>query len=260
MDIKHLGQTSCLVLEALLLLLLVAACGQQPQSSGATASPTPTGVVVVSPTAAPADDSALDSAETPTPSPTSTKVLSETPPVTPPDNDGFNGPDPQSLPEAPAPLGLSDIDLPDDVESIIELFNDLPANLAGNQRAIQSANPGSITIWASYGKTQPVGCGMNGLQAMDVSTGDFFPQGWTAERVIAVFTTGADWEVEDFGKDGELFWVRWKTTCGTADISGTDSIFTVSWGAAGSPWFFSASAGDPGDWDEFTAAFVAAAK
>jgi hypothetical protein len=95
---------------------------------------------------------------------------------------------------------------------------------------------------------------------MNVSTGDFYPPGWTAERVIAVFTTGADWTVEDFGREGNLFWVMWNTTCSSEGSSRMDSISITSWGNAGSPWVFSASAGNPEGRDELTAAFVTASR
>ena len=259
MGVDHIGRNYCLVLAAILHFLLVMACAQQSQPPVTTASPTPTEVVVASPTAAPSGNGAFNGTDIPdTPIPTT--ALPESPTAAPPDDSGFNSPDPQSLPELPAPMGLADIHLPEDAESIDELFNRLPLNLMDNPRTIQSTGSSSGEILASYGNTEPVGCGTKGLQAMDVSTGDFFPQGWTAERVVAVFTTGADWEVEDFGRAGDLFWVRWNTTCGIADEPGTDSIFTTSWGAAGSPWLFSASAGDPGGREEFTSAFVAAAR
>jgi hypothetical protein len=230
MAIRHVGRIYFLVLDAALLFLFASACAQQPQPSVTGGSPIPTEVVVATPSAAPLDES------------------------------GLNSPDPQSLPEVPAPLGLANIRLPDDAESVDALFNSLPPNLMGNERTIESAGTGSAEIWASYGNTQPVGCGANGIKAVNVSTGDFFPQDWTAERVVAVFAAGADWEVEDFGRDGDLFWVRWNTTCSMADAPGKDSIFTASWGTAGSPWFFSVSAGDLGGRDVFTSAFVAAAK
>jgi hypothetical protein len=240
-----------------LLLLMGVSCAQEPQAT--TVSPTPTEVMTALTTAAPTSGTEIDSTETAGP-PTPTKAVPKSPTAAPPDGSGFNSPDPQSLPEVPAPLGVADIDLPDDAESITALFNSLPPRLIGNERTIQSTGDRPGEVLASYGNTQPVGCGTNGLQAMDVSTGDFFPQGWTAERVVAVFAVGTDWEVEDFGRDGELFWVRWNTTCSTENIPGTDTVFTASWGAAGSPWFFSASAGGSGGRDAFMAAFVDASK
>jgi hypothetical protein len=227
MNLKNVAWQSGFAVEAAFLVFLVVSCSQQPTST-APPSPTSTEVAVPTSTAAPQDDS------------------------------GFNSPDPSSLPEVVAPLGLGKIDLPDDAESIGALFNNLPPKLMGGPRTIQSQINTTGEIWASYGKTQPVGCGMVGLQAMDVSTGDFYPPGWTAERVVAVFTTGADWTAEDFGRDGDLFWVRWNNTCGIDGTPGMDAIYTASWGKAGSPWFFSVSASDPEGRDELTAALVGA--
>jgi hypothetical protein len=99
---------------------------------------------------------------------------------------------------------------------------------------------------------------MVGLTARNVSTGDSYPRGWTAEQVITAFTTESDRNVEDFGREGRLFWVRWNTTCSSPDSSRTDTLFIISWGNAGSPWLFSALAGDPKGRDELSDAFVAA--
>ncbi len=101
---------------------------------------------------------------------------------------------------------------------------------------------------------------MVGLQAMDVSTGDFFPEGWTAEMVISMFTSGADWQVENFGQDGELLWVTFTTTCGAEGSSGEDVVSTLNWAVTGSPWVFSASADTTEVRDELTMAFVTAAR
>lgn len=209
-------------------MLMVVSCGRPPPST--TSSPTPTQVATSTPAAGPQEES------------------------------GFTGPDPGALPEAVGPEGLGGVGPPDNADSIAALFNGFPSKLIGRQETIQldAATPGVIT--ASYGKTQPVGCGMVGLTARNVSTGDFFPPGWTAERVIAVFTLGADWNVEDFGREGELFWVRWNTTCSSAGSSLADSLFIISWGIAGRPWVFSASAGDSTGRSELASAFVAASR
>ena len=172
---------------------------------------------------------------------------------------GVTAPDPMSLPEAVAPRRLGEVGLPDQPDDITALFDRLPSELIGRQRMDES--PGTeLEINASYGNTEPVGCGTVGLQAMNVSTGEFFPPDWTAETFIAFFTAGADWNVEAFGRDGELFWVVWDTTCSDAGRAGEDSIYTASWGQAGSPWVFGASAGDPEGRDELTAAFVTASR
>jgi hypothetical protein len=168
-------------------------------------------------------------------------------------------PNPDALPEAAAPHGLGEVDLPDTADGIVALFDRLPANLIGRQRTDGPPAAPSSRISASYGSTEPVGCATVGLQAMNVSTGDFFPEGWTAEMVLAMFTTGADWQVEDFGRDGELLWVMFTTTCGAEGSPDEDVVSTMNWGVTGSAWVFSASADAAEPRDELTLAFVTAA-
>jgi hypothetical protein len=150
------------------------------------------------------------------------------------------------------------VDLPDTAAGIGALFARLPIEFAGGQRTDEVVS-GPDRFRVSYGATGPVGCGTIGLQALDVSTGDFYPQGWTAERVVSAFTEGADWEVEDFGHEGDLYWVRSRGTCGIEGEAGQDQTLTMMWGQAGSPWVFSAMAGSAEVRDDLTAAFVTAA-
>ena len=175
----------------------------------------------------------------------------------PPGDLGFSAQDPMSMPEGAEPVGLKGIKLPPDNDSIMALFDRLPPTLLGRQRAdeIPAASPARIN--ASYGTTAPLGCGMVGLQAIDVSTGEFYPPGWTAEKVIALLASGADTTAGGFGRDGELFWVNLQTFCSTGS-SLKDSLDITTWGVAGSPWVFSATAQDIADRDELVAAFVAA--
>jgi len=91
---------------------------------------------------------------------------------------------------------------------------------------------------------------------MNVSTGDDYPRGWTADRFLADYASGGDWEVEDFGRDGQLFWVGWTTTCSSPDSAEMDTLFMLSWGNQGSPWVFEALAGTPQEREELVAAFV----
>ena len=169
---------------------------------------------------------------------------------------GFSAQDPMSMSEAAGPLGLNNIILPRDGDSIIALFDRLPSTPLGWHRADEIQAPSPARINASYPKTQMRECSTVGLQALDISSGDFFPAGWTSERVIAIFTLGADWTVEGFGRDGELFWVKWHTTC-SAGPSLQDSLHVTTWGNRGSPWVFSATAPDAEGRDELVAAFVA---
>ena len=174
----------------------------------------------------------------------------------PASDDEFEAPDPTDMPEVAAPHGLSTVELADSVDGIIALFEALPSEFFGEPLVVET---GAGRIMASYGTTETVGCALVGVQAMDVSTGGFYPEGWTAESNIALLSSGADWEVEDFGREGDLYWVRWNTTCGEAGRPGSDVIFSLSWGDAGSPWMFSAGAGHPEDRAELTEALVASA-
>lgn len=178
--------------------------------------------------------------------------------VAPEPGDGYTPPDPSSLPVSVAPQSLGEVDLPDTEADVLALFDRLPTDLAGGQRTDEQSGPDRIRV--TYGTTGPVGCLSIGLQALDVSTGDFYPEGWTAEQVVSTYTEGADWEVEDFGREGDLYWVRSSTTCGEAGEAGEDLGLTTMWGQAGSPWVFSAMAGSPEVRDELTAAFVTAAR
>ena len=96
-----------------------------------------------------------------------------------------------------------------------------------------------------------------GFQANDVSTGDFYPAGWTAERVIAIFASRVDRGVQAFGRDGELFWVNWQTSCSVSPSSSlADFMEMTTWGKVGSSWVFSASAQNTEGRGQLVAAFV----
>ncbi len=160
------------------------------------------------------------------------------------------------LPEAAAPFGLGDVAMPGDADGITALFNDLPMELLGGQRTIDLRDPHRPEV--SYGFTEPVGCGSVGLRALDVRATFGFP----AEFWVAVFADQAgdgDWDVEEFGRDGDLSWVTWRSTCSIAGEPGEDILFMATWGAAGSNWAFSAAAGDSSAREQLVGAFVAAA-
>ena len=172
---------------------------------------------------------------------------------------GFSDQDPMSMPGAPAPLGLARISLPNDDASIAALFDRLPPTLLDRERADENPSSTPTRINLSYGKTTPVGCGIVGFQANDVSTGDFYPAGWTAERVIAIFASGVDRGVQAFGRDGELFWVNWQTSCSVSPSSSlADFMEMTTWGKVGSSWVFSASAQNTEGRGQLVAAFVEA--
>jgi hypothetical protein len=170
----------------------------------------------------------------------------------------FEAPDPDSLPRAIAPAGLGQVDLPDRPEEITRLFERMVPQLGGRQRVDEFLDAEQGRISVSYGDGGRVGCARMGVQAMDISVGGFYPRDWNADKVIALFSGGADWNVEAFGRDGDVVWVNWDTTCGSEGSPGEDVVFATSWGRAGSHWVFVASAGDPAGRDELTSTFVAA--
>lgn len=171
----------------------------------------------------------------------------------------FEAPNPDSLPIAIAPAGLGQVDLPDRPDDITKLFERMAPQLGGRQRMDEFLDAERGRISVSYSDGGRVGCSRVGVQAMDISVGGFYPRDWTADIVIALFSGGADWNVEAFGRDGDVVWVNWDTTCGSEGSPDEDVVFATSWGRAGSHWVFVASAGDPAGRDELTSTFVAAA-
>lgn len=191
-----------------------------------------------------------------TATPTPTPVVTPTPTVVTPEGPGVPGADPKTIPEAVAPQQLGRTILPINPYQITSRFQGLQWRLNSRQRTLELDKEVSGHISASYGRTQPVGCGIVGLSARNVSTGEFYPPGWMAEQVVAHFTTGADWEVEDFGREGQLYWVTWNTTCSAGDSSSTDDLYMITWGKAGTPWVYSALGSTPEERRELVAAFV----
>ena len=76
---------------------------------------------------------------------------------------------------------------------------------------------------------------------------------------MALFASGADWDVEEAGRDGERYWVSWETSCGEAGVPGSEAIFSATWGDLGSTWAYSVAAHDVVGRAELLAAFAVAA-
>ena len=174
-------------------------------------------------------------------------------------------PDPLSLPEAAVPMHLGAVTLPDDADAIVSLFSRLPRVLVGRERTPRLDEAGPSRFTAAYGQLPEDGCTSVRVQAQDLSSGEFFPADWTADRFVAWWGLGADREVEGLGRDDDLFWVRWSTTCSSAlvprAVQSTPPprsfpVSTLTWGKAGSRWVFSIVAGSLDGQDEMAAAFV----
>ncbi len=169
---------------------------------------------------------------------------------------GFD-PDPLELVDGPAPLGLSRAALPESREDVDAVFAALPSEFVGGLLELESGADGVVA--AVYGSTERT-CAPPVLQAVDLAAlpEGMFPAGWTAEWEVARFATGADWDVEASGRDGDLVWVQWHTTCGGEGVDDAE-VHVTDWGTEGATWVFTASATDSAARDALVAAFVAAA-
>lgn len=169
-------------------------------------------------------------------------------------------PDVSGVPEAEAPQDLASIALPDDEEGILAIVERLPNVVAGYARTPQFDQRTFDRIIAGYGenpRTTPAVAPQVGFQAVDVTTGDFFPPNWRAEHVIDTLATQGALER---GRDGDLHWMLLETTVTPADSDESYSVYSLTWGNDGGRWLFSASAEDPAEVESLVAAFVAVAQ
>ena len=169
-----------------------------------------------------------------------------------------------TLPAAPAPGGLGRVQLPADRADIAALFARLPEAVAGETRAETDADASADRLIVAYGAVDPAFGPPLTLQALDLSSGDFFPVDFTAGAFVATVADVPDYGADAFGREGDLVWVRATTTGGVAgDRRGTPTItrplFTLGWGNATSPWLFGATAFTPDGLDALIDAFVATA-
>lgn len=164
--------------------------------------------------------------------------------------------DPSTIPEAPAPGRLADAILPTESDGVVALFVALPVELFGAEKDLTTAPAGGVAAEYPVGaRTTPVG-----FQAYDVPAsfyGEILPEP-TADHVVALFATGADWEVEAVGHEGDRFWVEWLTTAGGEGFDAEETIFSLVFGDAGRPWVFVVNADDAAARDELLEVFVAA--
>ena len=165
-------------------------------------------------------------------------------------------PDPQSLPESSAPGDLGTVTLPEDADGIVAVFAQMSSQVASKPRSTGSQQRGPSAYDVFYGGADADDCSPLRLQAGDLSTGEFFPKSWTADVFISWWTLGADWEVQEAGREGSLFWARWNTTCSGEPSSEVFPVYSLLWGSAGSRWVFSAQADTPAELNAIISAFV----
>lgn len=200
------------------------------------------------------DTSATESTSTTSPPVAATDVdQSDTAPI-----DGPPAPDPSALPEAIAPGGLGLPQLPTDADAVVEVFEELPVELLGATREVVELDPGTIAARYDAGDRE---CGEVGLQAIDLATdaGNAYPDDWRGEDVVALFAAGADWDVEDAGREAARYWVTFETFCGGEDMERDEIISSAVWGDQNSTWVFFVGARNTTERDELLTAFVDAA-
>lgn len=166
------------------------------------------------------------------------------------------------LPTTPAPNGLGEVTLPADARGIAALLARLPSNVAGQPRTPQLDQAGPERYSVTYGDGR-AGGREYGVQALDVSTGDFFQPGSTAGDVLAL-RAGKRGEPQDIeiivaaGREGSLVWMQERNT--VTYEGKTSPLLATSWGTASSAWLFSAQADTPEAVEALVSAFIAAAK
>ena len=168
-------------------------------------------------------------------------------------------PDLQGFPLAPAPDELATVALPDNVRAVTALLERLPPEVAGHMRSPQLDRISPERARVGYGEDRRIAGPRNSLlwiQAMDVTTGDFFPTNWTGGQVVAFMARPGE-EGTEAGRDGDLLWIRKDTFMRTA---GSPARFEMMWGRVDSPWMFSIQADTRQNRDALLAAFITAAK
>jgi hypothetical protein len=160
------------------------------------------------------------------------------------------------IPELPAPNGLASAVLPTDADGVVAVFAALPAELIGGRKDISAHSPGQFAAeFAPPGRAS-----RTGLQAYDLDVSQFgsmLPEP-TAEMVVTLFASGADWDVLAAGHEGSLYWVAWYSTGSGYGVDGIEDIYSLTWGRADSPLAFIAAAPTEDDRDELVLAFVEA--
>jgi hypothetical protein len=166
----------------------------------------------------------------------------------------------EALPAAVAPLGLGSVILPDDEASILALFDLLPDSIGG-ESGTAPATRGGDRIVRAYGTADPAFGPPLSLQAVNLAAGDFFPSDFTAASYVAMAAPVSDFSTVDYGRDGDLVWIRTETTAGIGGEKpgtpvATRPLYTLAWGIAESQWLFTATATDPESLDALVTAFV----
>lgn len=180
-------------------------------------------------------------------------------------------PDLSVVPDRPAPGALGGVELPAQPEEIRAVLASMPESLVGEQRVEIPQLPETASRYDfGYGQVVLEGISMGPrlhLTVIDVQSGDFFPTNWTGPDVIAFrFGFSEDPQEEDdaffyeVGRDGEVLWMFEESFMGAAGTSETQPTFSLIWAEADSKWLFGAVADTPEHLDLLVAAFIEAAE
>ena len=231
---KHLRLTTTLV-TVTLTLLLTSACVQIVTPEAATLSGTLPLAAATIPTlpAAPAERQTVEPGPTP--------VVG-------------------NVPTAEAPGNLATVDWPDSEDSIRALLGRLPSEIAGYARTPRYDFTTFERIIIGYGedtRVNPDGTARLQVQAIDATSGDFFPPNWRAQHVVMTLAQGRALEQ---GQDGDLFWAYIETEVTPAGAAQSLTLRSLTWGEQGGEWVFSANADTRVEVDALVAALVEAAR
>ncbi len=181
----------------------------------------------------------------------------------PPDQGGpVPTPDLRDFPTAPAPGNLAAVPLPNDFSEVTAVFEQLPPEITGHPRSPQLDRIAPERSLVGYGEDQripDVSSPRLAIQAIDLTKGDFFPTNWTGGQVVAEMARRGE-EVPEYGRDGDLVWMRQETFMSTEGSSERFPVYAMAWGRINSPWMFSVQADTPEGRDALRTAFVMAAQ
>ena len=181
---KHLS--SITVLGAILLAVILAACGEEQ-----TITPPPTSATTPKPITPPPS-----SATTPKP----ITVDPEEDPA------GFQTefPEFETLAEISAPMGIGTVVWPGNVQDASALLERLPGEISGHGLTERPGGRGASRYDFNFGVDTETQDPVLVAHIVDLTEGEFFPADTTAGDFIAFYAQGFDWDVLGAGRDGDL--------------------------------------------------------
>ena len=163
-------------------------------------------------------------------------------------------PDLSDIPTTPAPHNLDAIAIPTTLEEAEALFEELPTEVAGLARADQGYRSSRDRIIIGYG-TRENNSPLLVVQALDVTSGEFYPVNWRGAHVVAKHPL----ESEAYGREGDIVWVYGKTRVQPVEGEAFTSHILL-WGSANSPLVLSVSADSKENLETLAVALVEATK